>query len=486
MLKRIELWVLLLAAVVLGRLIGMWLLPFIDTTEPRYAEIARLMAETGDWITPWFEPGVPFWGKPPLSFWAQAAAIRIFGDSELAIRLPSMLALLLTVWILWRYTIIKSGEKTARLTILVFFTMALPFVSAGAVMTDPFLVLGTTLSLTGYDLATHHQSQKGNLLFFSGMVIGLLAKGPLALVLIAIPIIGYYVSNRTQWQELKQIEWMKGLAAVTVLVLPWYIAAEIKTPGFLDYFIVGEHLLRFIDPGWSGDLYGSAHDQPKGMIWVFWLWASFPWGIFILATLLSKVSKYGMAGYWLAIRKDRDLQYCLLAAISPMLFFSLAGNTLWTYVLPSLPFSALMIARALQPGRDLYPAVKLATLTVPVLVTAGVIAVSTGLISVNSQKTLVAEFHQTASDHDSPLLFVERLPFSARFYSRGLAREVSREQFIDMLKEPAYRRYVVAVPIRDSTMTNLITGATIQLKGKNEKFQLLLITPVVNNYDESS
>ena len=64
----------LLAFVLLVRLGLTALLPFVDTTEPRYAEIARIMAETGDWITPWFDYGVPFWGKPPLSFWTQAVS----------------------------------------------------------------------------------------------------------------------------------------------------------------------------------------------------------------------------------------------------------------------------------------------------------------------------------------------------------------------------------------------------------------------------
>ena len=99
-------WFLVLAAILASRFIGMALFPFADTTEQRYAEIARLMAETGDWITPWFEPGVPFWGKPPLSFWAQAASIKLFGVSEFAIRLPAWLATLGIVYLTWHFALL--------------------------------------------------------------------------------------------------------------------------------------------------------------------------------------------------------------------------------------------------------------------------------------------------------------------------------------------------------------------------------------------
>lgn len=150
--KRFNIWFLALAAVLVSRLIGMALFPFADTTEPRYAEIARLMAETGDWITPWFEPGVPFWGKPPLSFWAQALAIKVFGLSEFSLRLPSWLATLAMVWLVWRLAKQLWNVHAALWSSLVFATMALTYISAGAVMTDSFLALGTTLTLVSFCL----------------------------------------------------------------------------------------------------------------------------------------------------------------------------------------------------------------------------------------------------------------------------------------------------------------------------------------------
>jgi hypothetical protein len=75
-----------LALAVLVRLLFLGSYPLADTTEARYAEVARLMLVSGDWITPQIEAGVPFWGKPPLSFWLTAGSFKLFGISEFAAR----------------------------------------------------------------------------------------------------------------------------------------------------------------------------------------------------------------------------------------------------------------------------------------------------------------------------------------------------------------------------------------------------------------
>jgi 4-amino-4-deoxy-L-arabinose transferase-like glycosyltransferase len=67
--------------------------PLTDPTEAGYAEIARKTLETGQWVMPQFEYGVPFWGKPPLSMWLSAASMGAFGVNEFAARLPSLLLL---------------------------------------------------------------------------------------------------------------------------------------------------------------------------------------------------------------------------------------------------------------------------------------------------------------------------------------------------------------------------------------------------------
>src|SRR5690606_6014517 len=103
-----------------------------------------------------------------------------------------------------------------------------------------------------------------------GLAIGLLAKGPFALVIAIAPIAGWILLTR-KWKELGALPWIPGSLLMLAISVPWYIAAEQRTPGFLSYFILGEHWHRFTDSSWRGDLYGKAHAAAPGMIWFFLL-----------------------------------------------------------------------------------------------------------------------------------------------------------------------------------------------------------------------
>tara|TARA_R110001583_G_scaffold146830_1_gene298855 strand:+ start:2136 stop:3632 length:1497 start_codon:yes stop_codon:yes gene_type:complete len=477
MLKRIEPWFWVLAAVLLSRFIGMTLFPFADTTEPRYAEIARLMAESGDWITPWFEPGVPFWGKPPLSFWAQAASLKIFGLSEFALRLPAWFATVGIVWLTWCLAKYARGALIARWSALVLSTMALTYISAGAVMTDTFLVFGTTLSLVSMWFVLSGRSDYWRWWFFVGLAIGLLAKGPLAVVLTVTPLVLWAAIFRQRLQPLKRLPWFLGSLLTLVIAVPWYVLAELKTPGFLNYFIIGEHFSRFLDPGWAGDLYGSAHNRPKGMIWVFWLWASFPWGIIGLVGFGWSVARGKTKELFTGIVEDTSTLYLLLCAIAPMLFFTLAGNTLWTYILPSLPFSAILIAGWVSKlDLGAWSRVRSgAVLLAPVLITLFVFIGISGVVPLKTEKQLIGRYESVHQTGDSPILYIGELPFSARFYSLGDAVEVTSSELKSVLENDEYIRVFAAIP--NGAVDEVLgpKAADAQKVGENKRYQLFSI-----------
>ena len=417
----------LLAGVLLVRLGLSALIPFMDTTEARYGEIARIMAESGDWITPWFDTGVPFWGKPPLSFWAQALSFRVFGVNEFAGRLPSWLANLGVVWLVFRAGAALRPDLSAAVArsnglwaALIYATTALGFISAGTVMTDSFLALGTSLTLCSLVLRLSGATALWGWGFFAGLAIGLLAKGPLALVLTGIPVFFWALVCR-QWRTLWQcLPWLRGTLALLATVLPWYVLAELKTPGFLDYFIVGEHIRRFVISNWQGDLYGNAHQFTRGTIWLYLLLASCPWGFFLISALFRKKPGRDSAPETPALPQGL-LVLTSASALTPALFFTFSGNILWTYVLPGLPFLAIMVARYWPlsasglPARSTVAAVWL----IPLVAVSISLWISIHPEQLKTEKFLMDRIAEKFGEQAGPVYFLDQEPFSARFYGRG-------------------------------------------------------------------
>ena len=95
-----------------------------------------------------------------------------------------------------------------------------------------------------------------------------------------------WVTQHHKWTDTwHRTPWVIGTVLTLVLVVPWYVLAEIRTPGFLRYFFVGEHLQRFLIPHWSGDLYGAGRSWPRGTIWLFGLVAALPWSATLVILL---------------------------------------------------------------------------------------------------------------------------------------------------------------------------------------------------------
>ncbi|ADP17988.1 dolichyl-phosphate-mannose-protein mannosyltransferase family protein 3 [Achromobacter xylosoxidans A8] len=466
-----------LAAILGVRLLAMVLVPFADTSEPRYAEIARLMAESGDWITPWFAPGVPFWGKPPLGFWAEALSIRLLGLSEFSIRFPSLLATAATLAILYALGRRLYTAQAARWAVLVYASMFLPMVAAGAVLTDPFLALGVTLSMASFILSRGPAAGLWRYGFFLGLTIGLLSKGPLAAVLVAGAIVPWMLWQGTARADLRRLPWVAGAIMLAVLVLPWYVAAEIKTPGFLQYFIVGEHFLRFVDAGWSGDLYGSAHRRPYGAIWLDGVVASLPWGLFgvwLLARRWRGCGTAAQARRWL--RRPRWTYLLAWGAATPV-FFTLSGNILWTYVLPALPPLALAIgvclsrARASAPGRAALACMALA----PVAVIVFCAMLQANPERLKTEKQLVARADALMASNEK-LYFVDSLPFSARYYSRGQAGLVPVDGVATVLPRESGRVFL-AVEKADLPRVREQLGTVLAPVYSSRRYVLLIAGP---------
>ncbi|MBV6650012.1 MAG: phospholipid carrier-dependent glycosyltransferase, partial [Hoeflea sp.] len=241
---------LLLLAV---RVAAMVWVPLTDTTEARYAEIARTMAETGNWITPLFDLGIPYLAEPPLHSWLSASGIALFGVTAFAVRLGVLLSALATLAILWLWARSLTDLITAAVAVLLVASSGLFFVASALVQADMALTLGVTAAMAGFYNGLSG-SRRWGWLFFAGLAVGLLAKGPVAWILSLLPI-GIYMVWRGSWKDLQQLPWIGGIALIAILVMPWYVAAESIAPGYLGISIIGEHVQRYFEPGWAGGLY---------------------------------------------------------------------------------------------------------------------------------------------------------------------------------------------------------------------------------------
>ncbi len=469
---------------VLMRIFSMVYFPYADTTEPRYAEIARIMASTGDWITPWFEPDKPFWGKPPLSFWFQAISIKTFGGEEWTARLPSLLATLITLWVIFKCAVEYAGARAAYWAVAIYATCALPYASAGAVLTDPYLALGVVLCMAGLILPSISWRIAG----FIGLVIGLLSKGPLAFILVLGPIAMCLFVYRTKfWPPIQKSVLIIGSLLVVALVLPWYILAEIKTPGFLDYFIVGEHFRRYVDPGWAGDFYGSAHVKPYGSIWPLWIEATFPWGVVAIIAAINVCIKRRTKYYFTNATKDPVTFYYLSWAVFTMIFFTFAGNILWTYILPAIPPFAIIFGKKLSEWSNTSKnkivsimGVWFSIFAVPIGMFIATINVSENPYLVKTEKMLI-EYPVTIGLGYQDIWYIDERPFSARYYSNGNAKLISVEEFDQMLKLHPHDELFLAVPFginlefQSKHLDNKDIHWEYVSKGNSKRFELLHI-----------
>lgn len=416
-------WLLaLLVFAVLVRVMMLGTYPLTDNTEARYAEVARKMVETGDWITPQFHYGVPFWSKPPLSMWLTSVSYLALGVGEFSARLPSLLTCLAALWLTYRLAVARGGVTCGLRAAVVLMTTVLFFISAGAVMTDPALLLGTTLSMAAFWNAVRRTDRAGRLwgyVFFVGLAVSLLAKGLVGVALTLAPVGAWTLWKggvRTVWQRLP---WVSGCLLTAALAGPWYLLAEARTPGFLDYFFVGEHWKRYTESGWQGDRFGSAHARPHGMIWPFAIAATLPW----LPIWLGLLWRARRAGSRQDVAPDAGWRaYLWLWMLAPPVFFTSAGNILFTYVLPGLPAFALLVAEAWREagsGRRWDAALKLSGLWLPVGFVVAVTLAGPRIWAMHSQKALIAAYTAARESDAQRLVYLGETPQSAEFYARG-------------------------------------------------------------------
>jgi Dolichyl-phosphate-mannose-protein mannosyltransferase len=321
-------WLILLPAVLLYPCTHFAL---FEPDESRYAQIPREMAERGDLVLPTLQ-GEPYLDKPPLLYWLVMASYRIFGVHDWSARLVPALAVHLTVLLTYLFGVRLLGERVAFRGALVL-ALAPGFLGMGRLLLlDSLLTLWVSLSLFAGFLAVRGERLHWPMWLLAAVAcgLGILTKGPVALVLLAVPVALYRpLTGRGVWPRVGEL--LAFLCVVAVISLPWYLVVAVRVPEFLPYFLWEHNIQRFLTP--------FAHERG---IWFY--------GPVVLLTLLPTsllvipFVRFLCTGREESVRhRSPELGFVLLAALWCVMFFTLSACKLPTYILPALPFFSLAL-----------------------------------------------------------------------------------------------------------------------------------------------
>jgi 4-amino-4-deoxy-L-arabinose transferase-like glycosyltransferase len=334
-------------------------LPFpdlVDTTEGRYAGVAQIMLERDDWVTPWIHyegHNQPYLGKPPLHFWLVQTAFLIFGQNSFAARLPGVVSAAGIALALYLGILPILGLEATMVALAVFLSSCMTFFLGGSVLLDVTLTLGISICLLAF---LHVERSKiAGYIAFAGAALGVMTKGPLACLLIGCVVAPWAVAHRVlvkRWpSQLAHIPWIRGGILFLALVVPWYIWAELRNPGFLKYFLLNENLGRYLHKDYV-DEYGSGHRQPRGAGFLMMLLAVFPWSFVVLNIVAQRAKQVFSKQTITALGSDPVLLYALCWALScPVLLLGATQYTA-TYLMPSVPGFAMLAGVLWNRYRD--------------------------------------------------------------------------------------------------------------------------------------
>src|SRR5271169_1794612 len=346
---------------------GLGAFGLLGADEPRYAQVAREMLDRGDWITPTLN-GKPWLEKTPLYYWQAMGAYGLGrtlrsaerGVNEQTARLPG--ALDAAIMIAAIYFFLRRFRPGAELDgALIAASCAGVIGFAHAASTDMPLTAAFTIALLAWYAWYESRRRLDLAIFYIGLALGTLAKGPVAPAL-AVAIILLFAAIKRDWNTLGRTLWIPGTTLFLIVALPWYFAVQMRNLDFFHVFILEHNLARF-----SSNVYH--HPQPAWFYPPVFLLAAMPWTLWLIIAVVERVRpmlREGREAF--ASTDDSWGLFLLLWMVVPILFFSAAQSKLPGYILPSVPAGALLVTEYLAARRE-----QESRISLPLAVTQGLL-----------------------------------------------------------------------------------------------------------------
>jgi 4-amino-4-deoxy-L-arabinose transferase-like glycosyltransferase len=327
---------------------GLGRLPFIGPDEPRYAEVAREMYISGDWVTPRLG-GIKWFEKPALTYWLLAVGFALFGENEFGPRFAVAVVATFGALLLYFFGRRARSARFGYLSAAALVTCGLWPGFARGVTFDLALAVAIEVALLSFFLWESKESRAGadRLWYVFCFALGLatLAKG---LVGVALPamIVAPYLILTGGWRLLLRPRLIIVGALILIATAAVWYAPVIAMNGreFIDEFFIGHHFQRYLSNKYR-------HPQPFYFFTLVAVAGSFPWSFFLVSSVGRTLIRPWLgqrSGKPKADPPDRLQIFLLLWIAAPVIFFSFSGSKLPGYILPIFPAVALLIGGELE------------------------------------------------------------------------------------------------------------------------------------------
>jgi 4-amino-4-deoxy-L-arabinose transferase-like glycosyltransferase len=334
-----------------------------DSDEAAYAGFAQQMLDSGDWVNPHYQ-----WSnihrKPPLHFWTVAVSFSIFGVNEFALRLPSVLAVWLTCASLWWFGRRLFGEDNAAWAATILASSLFIQLLAKVGLTDATLLLFQTTAALGLLHFIHQPHFRWNLMLWTSVALGVLAKGPPVLILIG----GLWAWLLAFHPQRRNLIGTHPWLFLPVALLPagaWMYLSWVRDEGRLLAFFYEFYVVRRV----GGHVLGQT--GPPGYHFVVLLISFAAWMPFVWMAIGERIHTW---------RHTWSPNQIALTGwmVFGWLFFEVMSSKSPSYALAAQPAWALAIAPQLCRRVPLFPRTFKAAILLQVVLWLGIVGTLSG------------------------------------------------------------------------------------------------------------
>jgi 4-amino-4-deoxy-L-arabinose transferase-like glycosyltransferase len=413
-------WLLLAGCAAVASLSFLGSRGLYETTEGRYAETAREMVETGNYLEPQLDYG-PHWTKPPATYWAIAGGMKVLGRSSAGARLFGAAAFVLTVLAVARIGATLFGPEAGLMAGYVYAASPFPIYGAWTISCDTLLTLWEILAVCLYLAACQAAAPARRRMLIVGMwgMLGLafFTKGPPGLI----PLLPILVWRFTFGKATPLFNPL-GLLCFAALGFWWFAVVCARHPDLPAYFLGKEVVGRVA----SDEVHNHHWYSPIELYLPVLTLGGAPWLFFLLKDLRRRGTRFP-ADAWRAVRAGGPAGFLLLWFALPMVVFALSSSRLHLYVLPIYAPIAILTSRLAWPNLAGAGRLKRAALTacVSVFVFALVKAVPAHAAVPRDMGQLYARCREFCPNAREVAVFEKNKMFGLQFYYGGKLTRVT-------------------------------------------------------------